>query len=199
MNYYILTDMQNKGVIVKAEDGKQYQFIPGNGWKRTAIMISYWPEDSDKYNMYEEVTFDQAVVLLALEVAKEAHKNQKDKGGNPYINHPIKVAEMLETEDERAVAFLHDIVEDTDITLEHLREYGFPDVILDAVDAMTKKPYEGYDGYIERLSKNKLAVKVKIADMTHNSDITRISNPTEKDTDRINKYKEKIEHLKNYL
>ena len=134
---------------------------------------------------------------LALKIATEAHKGQKDKGGRDYINHPLTVASLCDTEEEKIVALLHDVVEDTDVTLQNLKDYGFSSEILDAVNCITKKPGVSYDDYLLKVKNNELARKVKIADMTHNSDISRIPNPTDKDYARVEKYKEKIQYLMN--
>ncbi len=131
----------------------------------------------------------------AFRIAEKAHAGQKDKAGKDYIVHPAAVAGMLETDEEKAVAYLHDVVEDTDVTLEDLRSFGFNELIVEAVKAITKTEGEDYDDYIERLSENELAVKVKLADMKHNSDITRFDEPTEKDIERCRKYEEKRNRL----
>ena len=131
----------------------------------------------------------------ALKIATEAHKGQKDKGGCDYINHPVTVASMCDTEEEKIVALLHDVVEDTDITLEDLEKCGFDRSIIEAVDCITKRPGFSYDEYLKILKNNELARKVKIADMTHNSDLSRLKAPTEKDYERAAKYKEKIKYL----
>lgn len=138
-------------------------------------------------------------VDLALKVATKAHEGQKDKAGVDYINHPKTVASMVDTDAEKAVAFLHDVVEDTDITLADLKQMGFSEEIVDAVSCITKNRSETYDGYISRVLKNPIALKVKIADMTHNSDISRIQEPTEEDLKRCKKYKEKINTLLKYV
>ena len=135
----------------------------------------------------------------ALQIAKSAHSGQLDKGGNPYFLHPLAVSEKVEAENEKIVALLHDVIEDTDITLDYLREQGFSEEILAGVDRLTKREGVSYEEYIEAVRKNPLALKVKIADMLHNSDLSRIPNPTEKDRKRIEKYKEKIALLKNYI
>ena len=132
----------------------------------------------------------------AYELARKEHLGQVDKGGNPYINHPISVANLMSTDDEKIVAYLHDIVEDTKITLSSLYEMGFTDEIVFAIDSMTKRDNENYDDYIKRLCKSPLAIRVKIADMTHNSDITRIAVPVQKDYDRVKNYQIKIKQLK---
>lgn len=135
----------------------------------------------------------------AILIAEKAHQGQVDKGGRPYIEHPLYVSKQLVTEEEKVVAILHDVCEDSDITLQDLKESGFPLSILSAVDAITKRDCEDYSGYLERLGENKLAVKVKLADMMHNSDISRIPTPSEKDRQRIEKYKQKIAFLQENL
>lgn len=133
----------------------------------------------------------------AYALAKKAHLGQKDKGGNDYIEHPKAVASMMDTDIEKAVAYLHDVVEDTKISFDDLKEYGFPNQIIEAVKALTKQKNESYDVYIDRVIKNPIAKKVKLADMKHNSDITRIKNPSQKDYGRCQKYLDKIQYLIN--
>lgn len=133
----------------------------------------------------------------AYALAKKAHLGQKDKGGNDYIEHPKAVASMMDTDIEKAVAYLHDVVEDTKISFDDLKEYGFPNQIIEAVKALTKQKNESYDVYIDRVIKNPIAKKVKLVDMKHNSDITRIKNPSQKDYDRCQKYLDKIQYLIN--
>lgn len=130
-------------------------------------------------------------------LAKQAHLGQKDKGGNDYIEHPKAVAAMMDTDLEKAVAYLHDVVEDTNISFDDLREYGFSNQIVEAVKALTRQKSESYDVYIDRVIQNSIAKKVKLADMKHNSDITRIKDPSEKDYARCQKYLEKIQYLLN--
>lgn len=137
-----------------------------------------------------------SILKRAVKLATEAHAGQLDKGGNPYILHPLAVMEQMSTETEKIVAVLHDVVEDTAVTLEDLRQYGFSEEVVSAIEALTRTKHEPYDLYIERVQRNALAVKVKIADMIHNSDITRIKSPTEKDYQRVQKYKALIEKLK---
>ncbi len=134
-------------------------------------------------------------VKKALAIATEAHKGQKDKGGNDYINHPLTVAKSMETDDEIIVALLHDVVEDTDTTIDDLKEAGFNDNVLNALATITKSDDESYDEYVQRVKKNPIATKVKLADLKHNSDLSRIKNPTEKDYKRVEKYHKYIELL----
>lgn len=131
----------------------------------------------------------------ALEVATVAHKGQKDKAGKDYITHPIAVAEMVEGDEEKCAAYLHDVLEDTCVTEAELRK-EFGDVITDAVVALTRRPGEKYFDFVRRAGENKIARAVKIADLTHNMDISRIPNPTERDYQRVEKYKEAIKLLR---
>lgn len=133
----------------------------------------------------------------AYALAKKAHLGQKDKGENDYIEHPKAVASMMDTDIEKAVAYLHDVVEDTKISFDDLKKYGFPNQIIEALKALTKQKNESYDVYIDRVIRNPIAKKVKLADMKHNSDITRIKNPSQKDYDRCQKYLDKIQYLIN--
>jgi len=125
---------------------------------------------------------------LAYKIACKVHENQLDKGGNPYILHPIAVSEMVDTEDEKIVALLHDTVEDTSITFEELKDYGFSNEIIIAIKAITKIKGESYEDYIDRVKDNPIALKVKIADLKHNMDLRRIPNPSRKDHERVRKY-----------
>ena len=133
---------------------------------------------------------------LAYEIAFEAHKGQVDKSGKDYINHPLTVASYCNSEDERIVALLHDVVEDTNVTLEELSKI-FDSNIIEALKLLTHIDDEPYLEYVARIKENKLAKAVKIADLTHNMDLSRFENPTKWDYERIeNKYKPAMELLK---
>lgn len=131
---------------------------------------------------------------LALAIAKEAHKNQIDKAGCKYINHPIYVASHCSSEDEKIVALLHDTVEDTELTIKEIRS-KFGDIVADAVDAITHRSNESYDEYLTRLKQNKTAKQVKLQDILHNADISRIANPTPDDYKRLEKYKHALDFI----
>ncbi len=139
-------------------------------------------------------------IQKALNIAIKAHKGAVDKGGNDYIFHPVTVALFCQSDDEKTVALLHDVVEDTSITLDDLRREGFPEHIVAAVDAVTRRNDEkGQNGravYLKRVKANSLARKVKLADLQHNSDLTRIPHPAEKDFGRVKEYAKEIEFLK---
>lgn len=132
----------------------------------------------------------------AMTISFNAHKNQLDKGGMPYVFHPFHVAEQMKDEYTTCVALMHDIVEDTPVTLENLRENGFPDEIINAIDAMTHKDGVPYFDYIKIIKNDPIASAVKLADLEHNMDITRLDHPTESDYQRLEKYKKAIMILK---
>ncbi len=127
----------------------------------------------------------------AIEIAASAHRNQVDKGGSPYILHPIRVMMSLNSEDEKIVGVLHDVVEDSDDwNFDRLREEGFGEHILNALKSVTKaSEVEDYQQFIKRAGDNKIGRNVKIADIRDNLDVSRIGFLEEKDLLRINKYK----------
>lgn len=125
----------------------------------------------------------------AIQIAAMAHAGQLDKAGEKYILHPIRVMLQVATEEEKIAAMLHDVVEDSGFTLEKLREEGFSDDILEAVDALTKRPGETRIEAAERAAENNIARTVKLADNADNSDLSRIKNPTKKDLARLEEYK----------
>lgn len=131
----------------------------------------------------------------AYEIANKAHLGQVDKVGEDYIKHPEKVASFVKTDEEKAVAYLHDVIEDTELTLEDLYKYGFSEEVLKAVDVITKKKGQDYQTYLNFVKENKLARVVKLADLRHNSDLTRLINITEKDIERKEKYQKAIDFL----
>ena len=131
----------------------------------------------------------------AIELAKQHHEGQTDKAGKPYIEHPLRVMNQVESEEEKIVAVLHDIVEDTDISLDDLRNEGFSEEVVSAVECLTKQDGENYDSYIERISFNPLAVKIKLADLEDNRDLTRLPQVTDKDLERLEKYDKALEKL----
>ena len=132
----------------------------------------------------------------AIEIAVQAHKGTSDKGGSPYILHPLAVMYNLDTDDEKIVGVLHDVVEDTQWTFEKLLDEGFSVTVVDALRSVTKQGGgEDYFDFIQRAKKNPLGRKVKIADIHHNMDVTRIKVISDKDATRLNKYKKALEIL----
>lgn len=132
------------------------------------------------------------MLIKALIVMMNAHKWQKDKAGKPYFLHPLTVFFKVKGTDLKIVALLHDTVEDTDITLQKLSKLGFNDVQLNAIDAITKRKDEDYSDYLKRVKQNNIAREVKLADLAHNMNIRRLLVVTNKDTERIEKYKKAL-------
>ena len=140
-------------------------------------------------------TTEQSMVDLALSIATQAHEGQLDKAGVDYIEHPIYVASQVDTEEEKAVALLHDVIEDSPVSAEELLIAGLPEEVVTAVQVVTKKKEQDYQTYLETVKKNPLARVVKLADLKHNSDLSRLSSITEKDRERLKKYKKAIDFL----
>ena len=135
----------------------------------------------------------------AIEIAARAHAGQVDKGGSPYILHPLRVMMMCESETAKTCAVLHDVIEDTDLTCDDLRTEGFNDEIIATLECLTKIDGESYDDFIGRVLTNETACRVKLADLVDNTDLTRIKNPTAKDEERIKKYNQAIDRISEVL
>lgn len=126
----------------------------------------------------------------AIIIASEAHNGQFDKAGKPYILHPLRVMFYVEGDiKEQCTAVLHDVAEDTSVTIEYLKNQGFDDDIITALKLLTRTDDEDYMEYILKLKSNAIAKAVKLADLKDNMDMTRITNPSEKDFERLEKYK----------
>ena len=125
---------------------------------------------------------------IALKLCFEAHKEQVDKSGMPYVFHPFHLAEQMNTEETTIVALLHDLVEDTDYTIEDLVDMGFDKSITDAIALMTHTDNVAYMDYVRAIKDNPIAKTVKLADLKHNSDLTRLETVDEKALSRREKY-----------
>ena len=126
----------------------------------------------------------------ALLIAYNAHMGQYDRSGLPYIFHPYHLAEMMEDEYSVCAALLHDTVEDTDMTIEDIRNEGFPEEVVHALELLTHKDGVDYFDYVRAIRSDPLAVRVKLADLSHNSDLSRLDNVSERDRERIKKYEQ---------
>jgi (p)ppGpp synthase/HD superfamily hydrolase len=129
-----------------------------------------------------------ATLERAIAIAAEAHAGAVDKAGQPYILHPLRVMLRLDDPQQRIVAVLHDVVEDTPVSLDRLRSEGFSDAVVGAVEALTKRPGETRLEAAGRAAENPIALAVKLADNAENMDLSRISEPTEKDYQRLREY-----------
>lgn len=125
---------------------------------------------------------------MALKLCFEAHKDQVDKSGMPYVFHPFHLAEQMEDETTTIVALLHDLVEDTDYTFDDLKEMGFSNSVIDALTLMTHDKSVPYMTHVEQIKTNPIATAVKIADLKHNSDLSRLDIVDDKALKRKEKY-----------
>jgi (p)ppGpp synthase/HD superfamily hydrolase len=129
-----------------------------------------------------------ATLGKAIAIAAQAHQEQYDKAGAPYILHPLRMMLRMSSETEMMAAVLHDVVEDTKWTLDQLRQAGFADEVVQAVECLTHRDYETYDEFIARVCTNAIASKVKLADLEDNMDVRRLRTWTAKDAERLHKY-----------
>lgn len=150
-----------------------------------------------------KIRFSRSDILLytdktkyAMKIAYEAHKDQVDKGGVPYVFHPFHLAEQMKTEDTVCAALLHDVVEDASVSIKELINAGFSKQVIDALILLTHKKGIPYMEYIEQLSSNPVASKVKLVDLIHNSDLSRLDNVTDNDLQRVEKYRKAINMIK---
>ena len=125
---------------------------------------------------------------IALKLCFEAHKDQIDKSGMPYVFHPFHLAEQMADENTTIVALLHDVIEDTEYTLDDLRKFGFAEDVLSAISLMTHADDVPYMEYVVKIKTNPIAKAVKLADLKHNSDMSRLDRITQTDEERAKKY-----------
>ncbi|MCY1416766.1 Bifunctional (p)ppGpp synthase/hydrolase relA [compost metagenome] len=131
----------------------------------------------------------------AIAVAARAHEGQRDKAGVAYILHPLRVMLRVDTTEQRIVAVLHDVLEDSPMTLADLAREGFPLKILAAVNALSRRPGENYQAFVERLADDPLAKAVKLADIEDNSDLSRLAAPGPEDLARLARYRLAADYL----
>jgi (p)ppGpp synthase/HD superfamily hydrolase len=135
------------------------------------------------YGERNMATLDRAILIAA-----QAHLGQRDKSGAPYILHPLRIMMRMESEAAMIAAALHDVVEDSDWTIEQLRGEGFSEEVLEALDCLTRRDGETYDEFVARAQANPIARQVKIADLEDNMNVKRLGKMTPKDLARIEKY-----------
>jgi len=135
----------------------------------------------------------------AISIASLAHHGQLDKGGEPYILHPLRVMMHLKDEKQRIVAVLHDVIEDTNITDIDLIVQGLDIELVNVILTLTRSKNETYDEYLDRIGEDEFAIEIKLADLEDNMDMSRLKNPTGKDYDRVVKYGKAREKLMNVL
>ena len=139
---------------------------------------------------------EQTLLERAIEIAVEAHAGQTQKDGTPYILHPLHLMMLMEDEASQIVAVLHDVVEDTEVTLADLQAEGFDDDVVVAVSLLTRQKGMSYEQFIEEIAPNELARRVKLCDLEHNMDVRRLPMPlVERDFERLMQYREAYERL----
>ena len=131
----------------------------------------------------------------ALKLSFAAHKEQIDKSGIPYVYHPFHLAEQMDTEETVTVALLHDIIEDTEYTLDDIRNMGFPDQVVNALVLMTHDKSVPYMDYVAKIKNDPIARAVKLADLAHNSDLSRLDTIDQEALERVEKYRKAIKIL----
>jgi len=129
-----------------------------------------------------------STIEMAIQIAIDAHKGQVDKAGEPYILHPLRVMMNVSGEAEKIVAVLHDVIEDSAVTLADLERSGFSKEVCAAVGALTKAEQEDYDAYLQRVRQNPIAHRVKLADLTDNMDLQRLPELSPDSYKRMSKY-----------
>ena len=132
----------------------------------------------------------------AISIATSAHKNQVDKGGKSYIEHPMRVMKQMTSDAARIVAVLHDVIEDSDYSFDDLVAAGFSEEIVSAIVVLIKKKEVSYKNYLRGIKTNPIAVAVKLADLQDNMDLTRLPTITEKDIERQKKYSRSSSYIK---
>ncbi len=132
----------------------------------------------------------------AIALAVEAHRGQKDKFGAPYILHPLRLMTRVDDVDAKIAAVLHDVAEDTPISIERMTALGYAPHIVAALDCLTRRKEETYEQFIERIAPNPLARRVKLADLEDNMDIRRLPAVTPKDGERLARYRAAWERLR---
>ena len=168
----------------------------------SSVVTTWLPDRPGEFNPHTNLRTNQVVesdrevddmnLERAIEIAVSAHKGQIDKAGAPYVLHPLRIMMSLATEEERIAGVLHDVVEDSDWTFERLQSEGFSEAILEALRSVTVVEGEAYEDFILRACENPVGRRVKIADVTDNMDLRRISEPTDRDMQRMKKYRKAL-------
>lgn len=134
----------------------------------------------------------------AIKLAEKYHKGQFDKGGNPYIEHPLRVMENVESIEEKVLAVLHDVLEDCDVSKDQLIKAGIPEHLVEKLEILCKGKNEKYFDYIDRIKTDQSTINVKLSDLNDNMNLKRLKEVTEKDINRIEKYKKAKVILETY-
>ena len=153
-------------------------------------------EDDIQDQAEEETESESSNLEKAISLAVEGHKGQEDKAGAPYILHPLRLMFKMDSEEKMIAAILHDLIEDTETTLDDLKEYGFDTGILEAIDSVTRRDEEGYEEFIDRAGLHPIGADIKMADIQDNMDLSRISFIGDRDLKRLKKYHRAMARIK---
>ncbi len=204
VHYFQLSDAQYPDFIIKREQEDSFLYAFG---------LKQWQKfDLASFSDYREISAEEAEMIIkdkdadylslqqkAVEIATEAHQGQTDRAGKDYIHHPLTVAEnVLKAKqglDYYIVGVLHDVLEDSDFQAEDLEAAGFPPYIIEGVEYLTKADDFDYQDYIEQIKQNRLARFVKIEDLKHNMDLSRLKKVKDSDYKRLEKYKKALQFL----
>ena len=201
MRFLKLTDKKNNGQLVFLnEEENEYNVIEikNKEYKLKYIsLVPYFLENTELYDEYVELTEEEYFLELARQLAKEYHKGQVDKAGVDYFSgHITSVVNGVDTVEEKIVAYLHDILEDTELSYLDLMVLEFSDKVINAVMFLTKDKKEKYEDYLVKVKSNELSRAVKLSDLTNNMDLSRLKEITEVDKKRLEKYKKAYKYLK---
>lgn len=201
MRFLKLTDKKHNGQLVFLdEEENEYNIIEIKNKEYSLKYISlvpYYLENTELYDEYVELTEEEYFLELARQLAKEYHKGQVDKAGVDYFSgHITSVVNGVSTVEEKIVAYLHDTLEDTELSYLDLMVLGFSDKVINGVIFITKDKKESYEDYLKHVKSHELARAVKLSDLTNNMDLSRLKEITEVDKRRLEKYKKAYKYLK---
>ena len=201
ITYYLRTDEYGENDVLKNENGELYCYrYGGEQWEpiNTAVQRAEISEKRANEQINENRKMYDRLLVLADAVAENAHKGQMCRDGKPYISHPRTVASFIDDTERKIIALLHDTIEDTEMTEEALIELGFTKRIVRSVKVLTRSEGEDYFNYVRNIKSDPNARYVKIADLTHNMDISRLPKPTPRDFERLEKYKKAMEIIRSW-
>ena len=214
LKYYKLLKGVNAGKVVLVDSNKDYEhftYVFGKEqWEKTNIFSDFIWFENENFEQFQEINKKQAELLLNIQrqqitsllrlaktTATEAHTGQLDKGGYSYIGHPEYVANSVYCLEQKVVAWLHDVLEDTELTEGDLRELGFTESIIHSVKLLTRDKDVDYEEYLWYIRTDENAKIVKLADLEHNMDTSRLGRKLKsKDNERLDKYREAVEFLR---
>ena len=156
--------------------------------------LKEWDKICSDYDYYEHKEF----YAKAFSIALDAYANKYDMGGDKYINHCLIIIDFFNIFEERIVALLHNVVQDSDWTLQKIKDEGFSDEIIEAIDSITIRESEDYYDFIDRVKMNKIGFRVKLGDLGLKMSLKRTPNPTDEDLAKIEKYKKAADILIKY-